>query len=77
MINRRSFITGLKGTKLNNNEIISNSKDKIYFNTISDLSYSDIDLEYHPVSKAINNPFNNNPELLNPIDVKKTINLFT
>ncbi len=54
-----------------------NSKGNLYFRAISDLSYSDVDLKYHPVSKAINNPFNNNPDLLNPIDVKKTINLFT
>ena len=54
-----------------------NSKGNLYFRAISDLSYSDVDLEYHPVSKSINNPFNNNPDLLNPIDVKKTINLFT
>ena len=52
-----------------------NSKDDSYC-SISDLSYSNIELEYHPISKAINNSFNNNPELLNPIDLKKTINLF-
>ena len=53
-----------------------NFKGNLYFRAISDLSYSDIDLEYHPVSKAINNPFNDNPDLLNPIDIKKTMNLF-
>tara|TARA_E500000178_G_C16760787_1_gene634718 strand:- start:107 stop:790 length:684 start_codon:yes stop_codon:yes gene_type:complete len=61
---------------LSNVDTWLNSKDKIYFNTISDLSYSNIDLEYHPVSKAINDPFNNNPELLNPIEIKRTMNLF-
>ena len=53
-----------------------NSKENSYDYFISDLSYSNIELEYHPISKAINNPFNNNTELLNPINLKKTINLF-
>ena len=53
-----------------------NSKDNSYDYFISDLSYSNIELEYHSISKAINDPFNNNPELLNPINLKKTINLF-
>lgn len=53
-----------------------NSKDNSYDYSISDLSYSNIELKYHSISKAINDPFNNNPELLNPINLKKTINLF-
>jgi len=53
-----------------------NSKDNSYDYSISDLSYSNIELKYHSISKAINDPFNNNPELLNPINFKKTINLF-
>ena len=53
-----------------------NSKDNSYDYSISDLSYSNIELEYHPISIAINDPFNNNPELLNPINLKKTIDLF-
>ena len=61
---------------LSNVDTWLNSKDNLYFGTISDLSYSNIDLEYHPVSKAINDTINNNLDLLNPIDVKKTINLF-
>ena len=54
-----------------------NSKDNSYDYFISDLSYSNIELEYHPISKTINDPFNNNPELLRPIKLKKTINLFS
>ena len=53
-----------------------NSKDNSYDYFISDLLYSNIELEYHSISKAINDPFNNNPELLNPINLKKTIDLF-
>tara|TARA_B100001250_G_scaffold166762_1_gene143569 strand:+ start:50 stop:733 length:684 start_codon:yes stop_codon:yes gene_type:complete len=61
---------------LSNVDTWLNSKGNLYFRAISDLSYSNIDLQYHPVSKAINDPFNNKPDLLNPIKVKKTINLF-
>ena len=61
---------------LSNVDTWLNSKDNSYDYSISDLSYSNIELEYHPISKAINNPFNNNLELLRPIKLKKTINLF-
>tara|TARA_B110000438_G_C15760058_1_gene626880 strand:+ start:177 stop:443 length:267 start_codon:yes stop_codon:yes gene_type:complete len=37
-----------------------NSKDNSYDYSISNLSYSNIELEYHPILKAINDPFNNN-----------------
>ena len=53
-----------------------NCIDNSYSYAISKLSHSDIELEYYAVSKAINYSFNNNPELLNPINFKKTINLF-
>ena len=61
---------------LSNVDTWLNSKDNSYDYFISDLSYSNIELEYHSISKAINDPFNSNPELLNPINLKKTINLF-
>ena len=61
---------------LSNVDTWLNSKDNSYDYFISDLSYSNIELEYHSISKAINDPFNNNPELLNPINLKKTISLF-
>jgi len=61
---------------LSNVDTWLNSKDYSYDYFISDLSYSNIELEYHSISKAINDPFNSNPELLNPINLKKTINLF-
>ena len=53
-----------------------NCIENSYSYAISKLSHSDIELEYYAVSKAINYSFNNNPKLLDPIDVKKTINLF-
>ena len=53
-----------------------NCIDNSYSYAISKLSHSDIELEYYAISKAINYSFNNNPELLDPIDLKKTINLF-
>ena len=54
-----------------------NSKNNSYDFFISDLSYSTIELDHHPISKAINDPFNNNLELIRPIKLKKTINLFS
>jgi hypothetical protein len=54
-----------------------NSIKNSYSRAISDLSDSNIELEYHLISKAINYPFNNNSELLNPINLKKNINLFS
>ena len=54
-----------------------NSKDISYDFFVSDISYSNIKLEHHPISKTINDPFNNDPELLHPVKLKKTINLFS
>jgi len=59
-----------------NIDIWLNCIENSYDYAISNILFSKIELEFYPISKTINSPFNNNSELLNPINLKKTINLF-